>query len=677
MTKKYDYVLGENYFDCGIASIMTILLHFGINPSREEVLERVKFNKNGFTAYDLINISKSYGIDGYGIKCDISKIKKFPVIAHTIKDKNMYHFIVILEKLVSGIKIMDPSEGIKIISYKKFKEVTTGIFLVFNGDIRTKEKDLRFKQIIVTITRKYKALIIRTIIISCLYVILSLIFSYYLKSILTHNSIKTTFLISLLFINISLIKNSINYIKNRLVLNLNTKLEKEITERILNHIFYLPYKYFIKKTTGELVTVIEDIENFKSVISNVIVLSTVDLILLFVIVLYVAFINIYVSILLCLSILLSIYIAKKYQYSLSEIFIRLKRLKVRYTGDLINHFSSYETIKNLNINKNIIKKIRNSYLKQLSFNKKYEKNIYNYNFIYLLTNDFFYIIFLFTIYLILIKTNNSLLNIVFFSSIFYLVTGFLNNITEGVSFYRVYKISISRVLDLFEIKKEKTNKTMFTKINSISTHNLTHKYLFKDINIKFRKGDKIYITGQSGVGKSTLMKLFIRYFDDYEGRILIDNIDIKNISLDFLRNHITYVGQNESLFPGTIMSNLKLVSDDIDKLEKAAYLSNLEKTFKDENKSYNFPVIEEANNLSGGERKKIILTRGLLHLRSVLILDEVFNEISLREEREILKKIFEEYNDKIIIVVSHRNSNLDLYNKKYELEGDGNISEII
>ena len=81
-------------------------------------------------------------------------------------------------------------------------------------------------------------------------------------------------------------------------------------------------------------------------------------------------------------------------------------------------------------------------------------------------------------------------------------------------------------------------------------------------------------------------------------------------------------------------------------------------------------------NLSGGERKKIILARGLLHLKNVLILDEVFNEISISEERKILKNIINKHNDKIIIIISHRNSNKDLFTKKYNFKGDGTVYEV-
>ena len=74
MAKKYDYVLGQNKYDCGIASIMTILLYYGIKASREEIIKKYRKTDNGYTAYDLIKIAKSYSLDGYGIKSNIKEI---------------------------------------------------------------------------------------------------------------------------------------------------------------------------------------------------------------------------------------------------------------------------------------------------------------------------------------------------------------------------------------------------------------------------------------------------------------------------------------------------------------------------------------------------------------------------------------------------------------------------
>lgn len=683
MSKNYDYALQQNTTDCGIASIMTILMYYGIKPSREKIVSKLNKKYDGYTAYDLVKVSKSYGIDSYGIKTDLLSIKKLPVIAHTIKDKNMFHFIVIFEinKKDKTLKIMDPSEGIKIITFKEFEEITTNIFLVFKGDKKKKIKDQRFKKEIIKIFQKNKRIILKTLFLSLLYVLFSLIFNYYLKTVLTYNNHLTFLrLILVIFLNIVILKNVINYIKNKLILNLSTKIDKEITSEVTNHILYHPYEYFISKQAGELVTIIEDIENFKEIITKIFILSVVDFILITVVIIYTSILNLYIGLSLLIMILVIYLLTKKFQYIFNDLFIKYKINKINYTSSLINYLTSFETIKNLNISKKVSAILKDKYDKSLEHDKKYNKQNYKYNFIISLFIDLYYVFFIFFTTYISYINGIKLLDIVLFSSIFYLVIGLLSNITESLSLYKVYNASIDRVLDCLEVKKEKFTKPKFDKINKIVFKDVKYekdyKQVLNNVNLTINKGDKIFITGESGLGKSTLMKLLLRYYNLTEGKILIDNININDLDLTFIRENITYIGQNEELFPGSIISNLKLVSDDEEKITEMSEITLLDKFLKENNIDLNYVIEESGFNLSGGQKKKIILTRGLLHFKNVLILDEVFNEISPLEEEIILNNLFSKYKDKIIILISHRNNNKNLFNKKYQLKGDGNLYEI-
>lgn len=683
MNRNYDYVLQQNTTDCGIASIMTVLMYYGIKPSREKIVSKLNKKYDGYTAYDLVKVSKSYGIDSYGIKTDLLSIKKLPVIAHTIKDKNMFHFIVIFEvnKKNKTLKVMDPAEGIKIITFEEFEKMTTNIFLVFKGDKKKKIKDKRFKKEIIKIFQSNKRIILKTLFLSLLYVLFSLIFNYYLKMVLAYNKHLTFLhLILVVFLNIVILKNGINYIKNKLILNLSVKLDKEITDKVTNHILNLPYEYFISKQAGELVTIIEDIENFKEIVTKIFILSVVDLILSIVVIIYTSILNIYIGLALFVMILGIFLLTKKFQYIFNDLFVKYKVNRINYTSSLINYFTSFETVKNLNVSKNVSSILSKKYYKSLENDKNYNKQNYKYNFFLNLFIDLFYCIFIFLASFISYSNDIGFLDIVLFSSIFYLVIGLISNITESLSLYKVYSTSVDRVLDCLEIKQEEITKSKFEKINKIVFKNVRYekdyKQILNNVNLTINKNDKVFITGESGLGKSTLMKLLLRYYNLTDGKILIDGININDLDLSFIRENITYIGQNEELFPGSIISNMNLVSCDEEKIKEMADITLLNKFLKENNMDLNYIIEEGGFNLSGGEKKKVILTRGLLHFKNVLILDEVFNEISPFEEKTILNNLFLKYPDKIIIMISHRNNNKNMFNKKYQLKGDGSLYEI-
>ena len=683
MTKKYDYVLGQNSYDCGIASIITILMHYGIRPSREEIISSFNKTNLGYTAYDLIKIANNYDISGYGLKTNLDRINSFPVIAHTIKDKNMFHFIVIFEKNNDKklLTVMDPSCGIRVLSFSEFENITTGIFLLFEGTGIKNKRDMRLKKELIKIFQSNKRIILKTLFLSVIYVIFSLIFNHYLKFVLAYNTNKRLlFSIFITFIVIDLFKNSLNYFKNKLMLELSLIIDKDITKRVTNHIFNLPYKYFISKTTGELVTILDDIENFKQIITKVFVLMIVDIILICFILLYLLALNYYYFIIVFFVILILFIITKKYQYIFNDKYLNLKTSKIEYNSDLISFFTSFESIKNLNISSVISRVLSKKYLTSTSYDKSYNQKIYNYEFINSIIIDFFYllVIFLFIYYSFFFKID--LYDIVLYSSIFLMITSLITNVNESYSLFKVYQTSTNRVLDCLALPREIFGNTKFDKINTIEFRDVNYKIEdlchIVDVNLKINLGEKIYITGESGIGKSTLMKMLIRYITPNEGSILIDGININNIDLSFIRNKITYVGQNESLFSGSIKENLKFVSSDDCLIKEVSNITLLTDLYKKNNISDSFYIEENGANLSGGERKKIILTRGLLHFKEVLILDEVFNEISVEEEEIILKNIFDKYKDKIVILISHRQNNMNLFDKKYIFEGDGSIHEI-
>ena len=673
LIKKYDYVLQQNNTDCGIASIITVLMQFGIKPSRNEILRKVKKHRDGYTAYDLIKIANYYNIDASGLKTDIYHIKKLPVIAHTVKNKNIFHFIVIFEinERRGELTIMDPALGIQTISFDEFLNITTNIFLTFKGKKR-KVADYRLRKILFKILKSNRKIIVISILLSILYIVLSLLFNYYLKVILSDN---ISFIIFALFINITFFKAFINYVKNRLILNLNIKIDEDITDLVCNHIFNLPYEYFISKQTGELITTIEDIENFKDLITKAFILSLTDIVLITFIILYFSFINIFISFILIFILITLFFIAKKYQYIFNDSFLKLKNSKVAYNSFLINYFISFETIKNLNLSNKINNILYSKYIDSLKNEKEYNKNVNSYEMIRSLIIDLSFLIIIYISFLLAVKGYLMYSDIVLISSVFYLVINLLNNICSSISFYKVYEISLNRVLDCLDEKSEKFSKTNMCFINKISFRDVSYiiydKKVLTDINLTIKKGDKVYLSGPSGVGKSTIMKLLLRYYKETCGEILIDNININDLDLSFIRENITYIGQNEVLFAGTILENLELVTLSREKIRGVISITQLDTLGE------SFILEEGASNISGGERKKIILARGLLHFKNVLILDEVFNEISIFEERTILKNIFDRYPDKIIILISHRNSNTDLFNKKYEIERNGAISEVI
>lgn len=193
------------------------------------------------------------------------------------------------------------------------------------------------------------------------------------------------------------------------------------------------------------------------------------------------------------------------------------------------------------------------------------------------------------------------------------------------------------------------------------------RILESNIDKVFRKGDIVSVNGESGTGKSTLMKLLPKFRTT--DTVYINGIDIKNIENKSLRDNLVYMSQEVPIITGTLKDNLTLgniVSDeDFNQLKKLPILNSILS-----NKSMQTIVEENGTNLSGGEKQKIALARSIFSKADMFILDEITSNIDKVTASEIYKYITSINKDKIIFIISHDKMHVPYCNKSIDL---GNI----
>lgn len=192
------------------------------------------------------------------------------------------------------------------------------------------------------------------------------------------------------------------------------------------------------------------------------------------------------------------------------------------------------------------------------------------------------------------------------------------------------------VVRIDEVKKEKTINFDGT----ISIRNLgllRGKRILEDINLEIRKSSKYLFVGGSGSGKSTLIKLLMGQIDNYEGNICWDNVNMDQISEESIYDNVTYLPQEAFLFNDTIRNNLTVFNNDIsdEKIYEVLEFVNL----KGQLEGLDYVVNEEKSNLSGGEKQRLALARGLLYLNKILIMDEATSALDNENFRDIENKL--------------------------------------
>lgn len=193
--------------------------------------------------------------------------------------------------------------------------------------------------------------------------------------------------------------------------------------------------------------------------------------------------------------------------------------------------------------------------------------------------------------------------------------------------------------------------------------------ILKDYSIEIPKGKIVGIHGASGSGKSTFLKLLMRFWDADSGNIQISGKDIRSINTKNLRNMEAYVTQETYLFHDSIANNIAVGKPGATREEivEAAKKASIHEFILSLPKGYDTPVGELGDTLSGGERQRIGIARAFLHDAPFLLLDEPTSNLDALNEGIILKSLKESRQDKTVLLVSHRKSTMNLADSVYEM----------
>lgn len=184
--------------------------------------------------------------------------------------------------------------------------------------------------------------------------------------------------------------------------------------------------------------------------------------------------------------------------------------------------------------------------------------------------------------------------------------------------------------------------------------------LLKDFNMSAELNEVVGLEGKSGCGKSTVLKLIMRFFDPKRGKILLNGEDIRDIDSQNLRDNISYVAQESHLFKGTIRENLLVANERAseDDLVEAARKANIYDFIMTLDQGFDTEIVKDKALLSTGQIQRLALARMFLRKSKLYILDEPTANIDAYNEGMILKSLYEEKEDKTIIISSHRKSTL-------------------
>jgi ABC-type bacteriocin/lantibiotic exporter with double-glycine peptidase domain len=669
--RKIKIVKQNDLKDCGVACLLSIIRFYNGNVPLETLRIDTHTDQDGTSFYNLIITAQKYGLNAVGYKINYEEINDskiiFPIIAQVIIN-SLPHFIVIYKINNKKVTIMDPSVGKKEMKLEQFLTDWTGNIITFypNRELSFIKNENKLLSSFYNFAQQEKKMIFEIFISSLLLIIFEIISSYYLKigiDKINSFNFETFKLIIIFFLLITIFKSSFKYLQLYYENYLNKNLDVYLMYDFLTHLFNLPSKVIQSRTSGEIMTRVNEINNIKNLFSEIFVTLFLDLFLALITIPILYNINKYL--LLILSICLFLYLILGYLFS-KKIYKRVMQnitYEDNFNTSLLENINCFNSIKNLNATKKILQKIEyelsiyiydNFTFSSLLNNQESIKNFIN-EICYFLVNSFgFYFI---------KKNIISVSDLILFNSLMTFFLEPIKNLINSLPKYNILKASYTKISEFMNINEDvkKTKKNVSIEKYNITFDNVTFSYndydnILSNYCLNIKENEHIILKGSSGSGKSTICKLIAKEEENIKGNIYIGNLNYNDLNNNDIKNNVMYISQKEYLYSDTIRNNI-LFYRDIKENDfiKICQICHIDEIVNKKPLRYETIINMDSNNLSGGEKQRIVLARACLNDFKILILDEALSEVDINLEKEIINNLRLVFKEKTIIYVSHKN----------------------
>lgn len=662
--------------DCGVAALASIAKFYGSDYSLAHLRELAKTNKEGTTALGIVKAAKEMGFETRAIQADMSLFDMddvpYPFIVHVNKEGKLQHYYVVYHNKKDHLIIGDPDPTVKVtkMTKERFASEWTGvaIFLAPEPSYKPhKDKKNGLMSFLPLIFRQ-RSLIFYIVLASLLVTLINIGGSYYLQGILDEyipNQMKSTLgIISIGLIITYILQQMMSFSRDYLLTVLSQRLSIDVILSYIRHIFELPMSFFATRRTGEVISRFTDANSIIDALASTILSLFLDVSILTIVggVLLVQNTNLFLLSLISVPVYIIIIFAfmKPFEKMNNDVM----QSNSMVSSAIIEDINGIETIKSLTSEESRYQKIDSEFVDYLDKSFKLSKYSILQTTLKQGAQLILNIVILWFGAQLVMNGQISVGQLITFNTLLSYFTNPLENIINLQTKLQSAKVANNRLNEVYLVESEFSNSQTLTDsqflTGDIRFEDLSYKYGFgrdtlSDINLTIKQGDKVSLVGISGSGKTTLAKMIVNFFEPYNGRITINNNDLKLIDKKTLRQHINYLPQQAYIFSGSILENLTLGANQLISQEdiiRACEIAEIRQDIEQMPMGYQTELSDGAG-LSGGQKQRIALARALLTKAPVLILDEATSGLDVLTEKKVIDNLMA-MADKTIIFVAHR-----------------------
>jgi ATP-binding cassette, subfamily B, bacterial len=670
--------------DCGPTCLRMIAKHYGRNYSLAKLRELCHISKQGVSLLGISEAAEQIGFRTLSIKTNYSQMLEdalLPFIAHW----NQNHFVVVYKMTTTHVWIADPASDQHKLKKEDFLKswasdivngVDHGIILLLETtpgfkELEEEKIDRKGFAYLFKYIWQYKSLLVQIFLGFLLGSIFQLIFPFLTQSIvdvgIQNQDVNFIYLILAGQLMLFFSQTVVNFIRSWILLHIGARVNISLISDFLSKLMKLPIAFFDTKMTGDIMQRISDNSRIQTFLTS----SSLDMLFsLFNLVLFSAvllFYNVWIFVVFASGAIL---------YILWIILFLKRRKEIDYLqfnqrsdnqSKIVQLISGMQEIKLNNAEKQkrwewerIQAKLYKISLKSLALEQWQQGGA---TFITQLSN----IIMTFLTAKLVIDGNITLGMML---AVQYIIGQLNAPLSQMISFFQTAqdaKISLERLSEIHdkedEIEADKLSMTDLPDNRDILFHNVSfsyegteRSYVLKNINLKIPQGKTTAIVGRSGSGKTSLLKLLMKFYEPNEGEIKIGSAPLQNISNRMWRDRLGTVMQEGYIFSDTIANNIAVGDESVDKkrLSEAVKIANIEPFIEALPLAYNTKIGQEGMGISQGQKQRILIARAVYKNPDLMLFDEATNSLDASNEKVIMEQLHKFYDEKTVIIVAHR-----------------------
>lgn len=690
--KNFPHYKQPGLKDCGPTCLQIIAKYYKRTIRLGDIRELSETQRAGSSLLGISNAAEELGFRSLGVKFSLDKLKEAPLPCVLHWNKN--HYVVLYKVKTRGRKsrqkvqmfVSDPGHGLLSYSDEEFlkcwignnatSQTDEGIALLlevgpkfYDDPIKTKEEKLGFAFLSKYIMR-YRSLLGQLIVGLLAGSMLQVLFPFLTQSIvdvgIKNQDIHFIYLILVAQLFLFLGKTAVEVIRSWILLHLSTRINISLISDFFVKLMNLPIAFFDTRMTGDILQRINDHKRIEKILTTSSLQVLFSLVNLIIFGLVLAYYNLGIF---------GIFVLGSLLYFLWITLFLKKRKTLDYKhfsqisqeqSKVIELINGMQEIKLHNAEKK--KRWGWEYLQARLFKISIEglaleqyQNVGS-GFI----NEFKNILITVLSAKLVIEGEITLGMML---AISYIVGQLNSPISQLINFIREVqdaRISLDRLSEIHN--KEDEERVNGQRITSIPTHlpftleKVSFRYIgsqtpvLKDLSLEIPANKVTAIVGVSGSGKTTLMRLLLKFYDPNSGIIKIGKHDLKNVSQKAWREKCGVVMQEGYIFNDSIANNIAVSEDSVDKerLAKAVDTANIQEFVESLPLSYNTKIGMEGVGLSTGQKQRLLIARAVYKNPNFLFFDEATSALDANNERTIMKKLNEFFENKTVIVIAHR-----------------------